>query len=270
VPARKILLGTNWKMNKSRPEAMEYSRRLAAMLSSLQGEERIQTFVIPPFTSIEAVKGLSQNRFWVGAQNMHWAEWGAFTGEISAPMLRDLGVNLVLLGHAERRQYFNETDEAINKKLHTVLQYDFRPLLCIGERKEEKDYGVEGETVSRQLRIALKDVKPCDTSGLMIAYEPVWAIGQVGTAADVHYLSKMLAHIRALLVEILGENPGAAIPVAYGGSINQDNAPEILARSGADGLFVGRAAWEIPGMAQLIDICLEAAAHRVELSSPPR
>ena len=270
MPARKILLGTNWKMHKSRPEAMEYSRRLAAVLGSLQGEERIQAFVIPPFTSIEDVKKLSQDRFWVGAQNMHWAEWGAFTGEISAPMLRDLGVNLVLLGHAERRQFFNETDEAINKKLQTALRYDFRPLLCIGERKEEKDYGVERETVSRQLRIALKDVKPCDASGLIIAYEPVWAIGQVGTAADVHYLSKMLAHIRALVVEILGDSPGAVIPLVYGGSINQDNAPEILADSGADGLFVGRAAWEIPGMGQLIDICLEAAARRLEFSSPPQ
>jgi triosephosphate isomerase len=144
---------------------------------------------------------------------MHWAEWGAFTGEISAPMLRDLGVNLVLLGHAERRQYFNETDEAINKKLRTVLQYDFRPLLCIGERKEEKDYGVERETVSRQLRIALKDVKPGDASGLIIAYEPVWAIGQVGTGGR-----RALSPARCWLTFALfwlkfwGDSPGAVIP----------------------------------------------------------
>jgi triosephosphate isomerase len=255
----KILLGTNWKMNKRLPEAIEYARRLAALLGCLPGGEKIQVFVIPPFTSIEAVRRLSQERFWVGAQNVHWAEWGAFTGEISAPMLQDLGVDLVELGHAERRQYFHETDELINQKLHRVIQYGLRPLLCVGERSEDKYYGVQRETVSRQLRIALKDVPSSRVSGLIIAYEPVWAIGEAGTAADVEYLERMLIHIRNTLAETLNDESARTIPVIYGGTINQSNASELLRRSSADGLFVGRAAWEIEGIAQLIDICIEAA-----------
>jgi len=266
VNASKILLGTNWKMHKTLSEAAEYSQRLAALMGSLPTNGRLQVFVIPPFTSIETVKKFSMGRFLVGAQNVHWAEWGAFTGEISAPMLRELEVDLVLLGHAERRQHCNETDQAINRKLQTSLRYNFRPLLCVGERQEDKDYGVEQEVLGRQLRIALKDVKPSDTSGLIIAYEPVWAIGEKGAAADVRYLDKMLRHIRHLLNEILGDSPGAAIPVVYGGSVNPNNAPEILAHCGTDGLFVGRAAWEIPGMAQLIEICENFAERRAALS----
>jgi triosephosphate isomerase len=266
VNASKIFLGTNWKMHKTLSEASEYSKRLAALLGSLSTNGRLQVFVIPPFTSIETVKRFSIGQFWVGAQNVHWAEWGAFTGEISAPMLRELGVDLVLLGHAERRQHSNETDQAINLKLQTSLRYNFRSLLCVGERQEDKDYGVEGEVLGRQLRIALKDVKSSDTSGLIIAYEPVWAIGETGAAADVRYLDKMLTHIRHLLCEILGNSRGSAIPVVYGGSVNPNNAAEILAECRTDGLFVGRAAWEIPGMTQLIEICQNFADRRAALS----
>jgi len=261
MPTNKILLGTNWKMHKTLSEAIEYSRQLAALLASQQGEKRIQVFVIPPYTSIDAVKRHSQDRFWVGAQNVHWEDWGPYTGEISTPMLRDLGVDLVELGHAERRQHFHETDENINKKLHQVIRYGFRPLLCVGERSEEKYYGVERETVGRQLRIALKDVSPTQASGLIIAYEPVWAIGEGGTAADVDYLGKMLAHVRSTLADTLGPDQAQKVPLLYGGTVNQDNASEILRETNTDGLFVGRAAWEIPGIAKLIDICIKAATR---------
>ena len=257
----KILLGTNWKMNKRLAEAIEYSRRLAELLASLPGKEKVQLFVIPPFTAIDAVKKHSQGRFWVGAQNMHWEEWGPYTGEISAPMLRDLGVHLVELGHAERRQHFHETDENINKKLQQAIRYGFRPLLCVGERSDEKYYGVERETVGRQLRIALKDISPSQTSNLIIAYEPVWAIGEGGTAAEPEYLLKMLTLVRGILADILGSEQAGRIPLLYGGTVNQDNASEILQQTNTDGLFVGRAAWEIPGMAKLIDICIQAATR---------
>ncbi len=266
MTAKKILLGTNWKMNKNLAEASDYSRCLAALLGSLPEKERIQVFVIPPYTSIEAVKRLSQGRFWVGAQNVHWAEWGAYTGEISAPMLRDLSVDLVELGHAERRQHFGETDEMINKKLHRVIQYGFRPLLCIGERSEDKFYGVERETVGRQLRIALKDILPAHTAGLIIAYEPVWAIGEGGSAANAEYLEMMLVHIRGILANMLGDEPARSIQVVYGGTINQGNALEILTQTSSEGLFVGRAAWEIDGITQLVGICIEVAEIRSRIS----
>ena len=261
MSTNKILLGTNWKMHKTLPEAIEYSRHLAELLAFLPGKEKVQLFVIPPFTTIDAVKKHSQGRFWVGAQNMHWEEWGPYTGEISAPMLRDLGVDLVELGHAERRQHFHETDENINKKLHQVIRYGFRPLLCVGERSEDKYYGIERETVGRQLRIALKGVSSSQASGLIIAYEPVWAIGEGGTAADAEYLLKMLAHTRDVLGQVLGEETSRSVPVLYGGTINQGNAADLLARSSTDGLFVGRAAWEIQGMARLIDICIQVASN---------
>ena len=177
-------------------------------------------------------------------------------------MLRDLGVDLVELGHAERRQHFHETDEIINKKLHQVIRHGFRPLLCVGEKSEDKYYGVERETVGRQLRIALKDVSTSQASCLIIAYEPVWAIGEGGTAADVEYLEKMLAHVRTTLADKLGPEHALTIPVMYGGTINQGNAAEILRQGNTDGLFVGRAAWGIQGMAKLIDICIQVASSR--------
>lgn len=252
-------------MNKNLAEASDYSRRLATLLGGLPGQESLQVFVIPPYPFIETVKRLSQGRFWVGAQNVHWAEWGAFTGEISAPMLRDLSVDLVELGHAERRQHFCETDETINKKLHRVIQYGFRPLLCVGERSEDKFYGVERETVGRQLRIALKGVQPNQTADLMIAYEPVWAIGEGGTAANSEYLETMLTHIRSVLTDMLGDEPARRIYVIYGGTINQGNAFEILTQSSSEGLFVGRAAWEVEGLAKLIDTCIKIAETRARV-----
>jgi L-erythrulose 1-phosphate isomerase len=269
MTSKKFLLGTNWKMNKNMAEASDYACRLAALLGHLPGQEKIQIFIIPPYTSIETVKRLSQGRFWVGAQNVHWEEWGAYTGEISAPMLRDLSIDLVELGHAERRRHFFETDEIINKKLHRVVQYGFHPLLCVGERSEEKFYGVQRETVGRQLRIALNGILPAQTSGLIVAYEPVWAIGEGGTAADAPYLEMMLVHIREVLTDVLGAESARDVRVIYGGTINQSNASEILNGSSAEGLFVGRAAWDIEGLTKLIDMCIEIAERRSGVEGSP-
>lgn len=250
----RIFLGAGWKMNKTVREAEEYARRLPLLVEGITGLDNIQLFVVPPFTAIETVKRLSSGQFWVGAQNMHWEESGAFTGEISAPMLKELGVNLVELGHAERRRYFNETDETVGRKVQAALRHGLRPLVCISEHLADRESGREKETITRQLTIALNGVPPDRASMLMVAYEPVWAIGEPGTTAPAGDVCLMNAHIRQVLEEMLGAE-AASVPVLYGGTVNAANCAELLTEGHADGLFVGRAAWTVEGFARLIGAC---------------
>ncbi|HEV2500099.1 MAG TPA: triose-phosphate isomerase [Terriglobia bacterium] len=255
-----LFLGSNWKMNKTVSEAVTYISELLDLLSRGPDLGSTRVFVIPPFTAIQAVKALAGGKIWVGAQNMHWAESGAYTGEISPPMLQELGVDLVELGHAERRQHFNETDTAVNLKVISALHYNLRPLICVGESQEDKEYVVEKETVGRQLRISLRDVPPGRSGNIIIAYEPFWAIGHDRMTADVDHIRMMSQHIRAVLEDLFG-NAGGSIPVIYGGDVNGSNALRILIDGGVDGLFVGRAAWEAPAFASLIQACIEVARN---------
>lgn len=264
-----ILVGTNWKMNKTVSEAIDYVEKLLALLYTDSDALAAQVFVNPPFTAIAAVKQGSGGKFWVGAQNMHWAKSGAFTGEISPLMLRELGIDLVELGHAERRQYFNETDAAINLKVHAALRHDIRPLICIGERIEDKQYAVEKETVARQLRIALKGVPPEHAERIIIAYEPVWAIGEEGTPADAYYVRVMAQWIRGIL-QGLFDKTSARTSVIYGGHVDADNATELLFHGEVDGLFIGRAAWRPESFASLIRQCIQAVALGGCASTSPK
>lgn len=250
---RKILLGTGWKMNKTVHEAVEYASRLPPLLAGVTGLDNVQLFVIPPFTAIEAVKRSSAGHFWVGAQNMHWDDWGAFTGEISAPMLLELGVDLVELGHAERRRYFNETDEAIGRKVSAAIKHGIRPLVCVGEQRADRDRGLEKETIERQLRCALAAVLPEQAHRVIVAYEPVWAIGQ-STAASVADVRAMTSIVRDLLSNLFG-SAGASIPVLYGGTVDAENCTALLTEGLTDGLFVGRAAWSPEGFARIAAAC---------------
>ena len=251
---RRLFLGTGWKMNHTTRQAVEYANGLLAHLDTIQGNDSFQLFVLPPFTAIEAVKRAACGRFWVGAQNMHWAEHGAFTGEVSAPMLSELGVDLVELGHAERRLYFNETDEAIGRKVQTALDYNIRPLVCVGERQEERAAGPA--VVERQLRAAFEGVPASMAGRLMVAYEPVWAIGEHGAAALAGELRVMQQHIRGTLEELFGAIQ--PVPVLYGGTVTESNAVSLLVDGGADGLFIGRAAWQADGFARIIRACANA------------
>lgn len=258
----RILLGTGWKMNKTVREAIEYTNRLLGLLALIPNLDLAQIFLVPPFTAIEAVKKTSQGKLWVGAQNMHWEEWGPFTGEISAPMLQELGVDLVELGHAERRHYFNETDTAINQKVRLALRYGMRPLLCVGDQLEDKEYGVEKEVVTQQLRIALHGVPRECAKQMIVAYEPVWAIGEEGTPANPEDVSVMHKHIRSHLVDTFGPEAGSTVPVLYGGTVKATNAAELLTGGHTDGLFIGRAAWEVEGFVNLIGTCVEAMRNQ--------
>jgi len=256
---RVTLLGTNWKMNKTVSEAGEYVRTFFDRLADLDGKADVQLFVIPPYTAIQAVKHESKSRLWVGAQNMHWADWGKYTGEISAPMLKELGIDLVELGHAERRRYFNETDESVNRKVHAALSHGIRPLICVGESLQDKQRGLEKETVGHQLKTIVEGVRLQEAPNLIIAYEPVWAIGDEGSTADCEHIRCMSHHIRGLVRQQWSRETSERVAIIYGGDVNRSNARLILSQGEVDGLFVGRAAWQAEDFASLIRDCLRSA-----------
>jgi triosephosphate isomerase len=244
--SRPFLFGTNFKMNQTPAESADYFRELNASLTPPAGAA---LFVIPPFTSLPAVTAIARETdspIWVGAQNMHWAADGAYTGEISARMLQALGVDLVLLGHAERRRYFHETDADLNRKVLAALDAGFRVLLAVGETAEERDYGVGEQIVLRQLRIGLHGVGVDALSRVQIAYEPVWSIGAGSTPASPGDVAPIAALLRQNLGQLFAA-PGEAVPILYGGSVDPGNAGTFTALPDIDGLFVGRAAWTVSG-----------------------
>lgn len=244
-------------MNKTVREATQYVEVLLSLLPDIEGLAHTQLFVIPPFMAIAAVKQSSQGRFWVGAQNMHWAEQGAYTGEISAPMLCEAGADLVELGHTERRLNFNESDEAVGLKVATALRHGLRPLVCVGDALKGDEQA--SKTVERQLKIAFRAAPPESADRLLVAYEPAWAIGDGGRPALPSEAAAMHRHIRGVLGEMFGHRAGL-IAVLYGGSVTPANAGDLLSDGEADGLFVGRAAWTAQGFSNVIRSALDRAA----------
>jgi triosephosphate isomerase len=244
--ARPFIFGTNFKMNQTPAESAAFYRQLAGSIRIPSGTH---LFVIPPYTSLAAVTevaGQPPHRIWVGAQNVHWAPEGAYTGEISVGMLLALDVDLVLLGHAERRRYFNEPDVELNRKVLAALGGNLRVLLAVGETAEERSFGVGSETVLRQLKIGLHGVPPEQLGLIQIAYEPVWSIGAGGTPARPEDVEPIAKVIRSGCEDLFGP-PGGEIPILYGGSVDPGNAGTFTALPDIDGLFVGRAAWTVEG-----------------------
>jgi triosephosphate isomerase len=240
---KKILLGTNWKMHKTAAEALQYTNRLKEMVNDFP---QFKFFIIPPYTDLRQVKQeIGSSEILLGAQNMHWEEEGAFTGEISPKMLKEIGLDIIEIGHSERRQYYNEDDFSINKKTLTALKYEFIPLICIGERMEDKNFGVTKEVIGRQLKIALHNVSRKETEHIWIAYEPIWAIGANGIPAEPSYASKIQSYIRNVLTSLYGEEASLKIPILYGGSVNVENCVALMQQQDIDGLFIGRSAWNI-------------------------
>lgn len=257
--ARPLTIGTNLKMHQTPAETAAFVRALPeALRNTLAQFEDVRLFVIPPFTSLPAgvaAKGSGSLPLWIGAQTMHWAEEGAYTGEISARMLTAVGVDLVLLGHAERRTLFHETDDDLSRKVPAAINAGLQVLLAVGETADEKAWGVGAETVSRQLKIALSAVSPNAISGVSIAYEPVWSIGSGGTPAEPESIRPIATTIRSVLNECFGP-AGDAVSLLYGGSVNPGNCRAFLALDDIDGLFVGRAAWTVEGFADLMQAAL--------------
>jgi L-erythrulose 1-phosphate isomerase len=247
--ARKIpWIGTSWKMNKLRADALQFADQLKA--SHVASDTKVQPFVIPPFPYIADVAArLKGTRVRVGAQNMHWADAGAWTGEISPLMLKDCGATLVEIGHSERRTHFGETDETVALKTRAALQHGLTALVCIGDTKAEYEAGETAAALERQVRALLKYVAKDAKGHVVIAYEPVWSIGEGGTPASPDFANEQHIKIAALVASITG----GALPLIYGGSVNPGNCVELASQSHIDGLFIGRSAWDAAGYIGIVD-----------------
>lgn len=246
-----LWIGTSWKMNKTRAEAAHW----ASVVGEHAFPAGIQPFVIPPFTSIATVaERLAGTALRVGAQNMHWAEAGAWTGEISAGMIMDCGASLVELGHSERRTYFGETDETVGLKVGAAVRNGLVPLVCIGETAEQKAAGQADAVLAAQVRAALGGL-PAETpdAPILLAYEPVWSIGEGGTPASAAYAAER----HAVIAEVVDTELGRSLPCLYGGSVNVTNCCDYVRQPHVDGLFIGRSAWEAEGYLQIISLLEE-------------
>jgi triosephosphate isomerase len=239
----KLYIGTNLKMYKSIRETTEYLKCLLAKTKDLSREE-LCLFVIPSYTSLQAAS-LAVDRKYIrlGAQNMFWADMGQFTGEVSPLMLKEIGIDIIEIGHSERRQYFGETDFTVNKKVLASLRHGFTALICVGETNEEKSLNITVERIRQQVKVALNEVREDQVSNIWIAYEPVWAIGEHGVPATADYVNDVHGVIRGVLQEIF-PIAGSDIPILYGGSVNPGNAPELIRQPEINGLFIGRSAWD--------------------------
>lgn len=248
-----IYLGTNTKMYKTIQDTTSFLSSLSALTADID-RKYMTLFVIPSFTTLDAArKTVPADVIRLGAQNMGWEDQGQFTGEISPLMLKEVGTQIIEIGHSERRHVLMETDEMENKKVLCALRHGFTPLLCIGETGKQKELGISAETLRIQLKVGLKDVTPQQAATqLWIAYEPVWAIGVGGTPASKEYAMEMHAVIRDTVKEMFGEEAGSAIPLLYGGSVNRENAVELAVVPNIDGLFIGRSAWDAENFNLLI------------------
>ncbi|MBR2842522.1 MAG: triose-phosphate isomerase [Lachnospiraceae bacterium] len=233
---RKIIAG-NWKMNKTPQEAKELIKELAPLVNDSEDDV---VFCVPFVDIPAAIDALKGTNIAVGAQNMHWEEKGAFTGEISADMLYELGVEYVIIGHSERRQYFAETDETVNKKIHAALAHELIPIVCCGETLEQRENGETLDLVKGQIEKAFENISAEDAEGIIIAYEPIWAIG-TGKVATKEQAQEVCAYIRMTINDLYGAEVADKIRIQYGGSVNADNAGELFVMPDIDGGLVGGA-----------------------------
>ncbi len=235
---RKVIVAGNWKMNKTPREAIELIETLKPLVAE---REDVEVVFCPPFISLVAVEAVKGTNIKIGAQNMYFEENGAYTGEVAPDMIAECGVEYVILGHSERRQYFGETDESINKKVKKAFAHGLKPIICVGETLEQREQGITEDLVRLQTKIALKDISKDDAKKAVIAYEPVWAIGTGKTATSVQ-AEEVCAAIRKVLSEIYDEETaGEILRIQYGGSVNAGNAAELFAMPNIDGGLVGGA-----------------------------
>jgi triosephosphate isomerase len=252
---RKFLIAGNWKMNGGPLEAADLLEGLNN--SKKEISEEVDVLVCPPFVSLGmAVKYLYDSEIQVGAQNFYFENNGAFTGEISATMLAESGCNYVLIGHSERRQYFGETDEAVNKKVIKALTEKLGPVVCIGESLEQRKKNVHFDIVSKQINAALKGVLAEDALDVVIAYEPIWAIG-TGETASPEQAQEMHVYIRKELEKVYDAETASAIRILYGGSMKPANAKELLSQEDVDGGLIGGASLSADSFAEIIIIAEE-------------
>ena len=246
---RKKLIAGNWKMNKTPADGAALAVELVALVGKLPD---VDIVVCPPFTALESVgRTLDGSVVKLGAQNMHPEANGAFTGEVSAPMLRALFATHVILGHSERRALFGENDHFINLKVHAALKNQLRPILCVGESLAEREAGATLKVVQTQLEAGLEGVSKEQAASLIVAYEPVWAIG-TGKVATAEQAQEVHGFIRGLLAKLFSEPVAQRVRILYGGSMKPANAPELLAQKDIDGGLIGGAALEARSFVELV------------------
>jgi len=240
--ATRPFIGTSWKMNKTRAEAATFCDILRS--SHWAGTDAARLFVIPPFTVLTQVaEALEGTRVTVGAQNVHWRDSGPWTGEISPIQVADAGGTLVEIGHSERRTFFNESDETVGLKTAAAVRHGLTALVCIGDTRAEYEAGQTAAVLKRQTEAALSKVEWTEGAEVILAYEPVWSIGEGGTPADPGFADNQQANVKALVASLIGR----PLPVLYGGSVNPGNCVDLACRDNIDGLFIGRSAWEANG-----------------------
>jgi triosephosphate isomerase len=251
--ARRPLIAGNWKMHKNHLEGVQLTQKLAWALSR-EDTDAVEVAVCPPFTALRSVGTLIDGDklpIALGAQDCHPEPQGAYTGEISAPMLAKLGVQYVIVGHSERRQYFNEDDELVNRKARAVLGAEMRPIVCVGEVLEERESGRTAEVVQTQVRGSLAGLSGDQVATLVVAYEPVWAIG-TGRAATADDAQETIAVIRATVADLVGQSAADELRIQYGGSVKSSNAEELATKPDVDGALVGGASLDADEFALIV------------------
>lgn len=253
----KPIIAGNWKMYKTTAEALNLVQTIKA---GVYKNADCTVIICPPFTMLAAVSEiLNDTSLELGAQNLYPQPEGAFTGEISPLMLKDVNCRYVILGHSERRQYFKESDPFINEKVKLALKYTLIPILCVGETLEERETKLQFEVVKNQLDLCLKDITADDMSHLLIAYEPVWAIG-TGRTASPEQAEQMHSYLRRLLKEKYGDEIASRVAILYGGSVKPDNIAELMKKPNVDGALVGGASLKAESFVQIIQNAATAAA----------
>jgi len=258
---RRLLAGTGWKMNMTAAETGAYADELRRLAPGLP-LDAVDCFVLPPFTSLHAAqKAFAGLAVAIGGQTMHWETSGAWTGEISAPMLVEAGCRYVELAHSERLAHFGETYELVRQKVNAALFFGLTPILCIGETAEDKRLGRADAVLAAQMATALADQPPERVPDVVLAYEPRWAIG-AAAAASPDYVAARHGGLRALVEDRFGREAASRTRIIYGGSVTPQNGRDLVAIGDVDGLFVGRAAWSPAGFAAIIALVGEAARER--------
>ncbi|MDZ7374717.1 MAG: triose-phosphate isomerase [candidate division KSB1 bacterium] len=246
---RKIVAG-NWKMNKTVPEAVELARSFRELFESDHLD--LDVVLCPPFVDLVPVgQVIAGSRIALGAQNLHWEEKGAFTGEVSAEMLLSAGCKFVIIGHSERRQYFGETDQTVNRRVRRALASGLTPIVCVGETLEERRAGRTHEVVERQVRGAFEALSPSEIDRTVIAYEPVWAIG-TGVNATPEQAQEVHQFIRSLIEELAGKEVASRLRIQYGGSVTPSNAADLMRQADVDGALVGGASLKADSFYQIV------------------
>ena len=246
---RKPIVAGNWKMNKTMAEAIDLAQDIKRDLGDFRDADVV---LCPPFTSLKAVSDVvSGTHIDLGAQNMHWEKSGAFTGEVSAAMLRDLFCHYVILGHSERRQYFGETDEIVNKKIKAALAANLKPIVCVGETLQQRESGQMEKVIETQVRGSLAGLGARELVDSIIAYEPVWAIGTGKTATSAQ-AQEVHAFIRGVLKSLSDETVAQSVRIQYGGSVKASNARELFGQPDIDGGLIGGAALEARSFVEIV------------------